>query len=430
MEMMYQYLWRMKMLGNREFVLSDGRKINVVRNGTLNRDSGPDFFNAIISIEGEEWAGNIELHERASDWFRHGHHTDPAYDSVILHVVAYDDADIYRTDGTLIPQMIVTLPAGFHSLYDTLSKPGGDIRCRNYLRYLPVIAAEDWLETLAVQRLQQKSERIAGEMSGTNNDWEQVCFITLARGLGFGLNGEPFEILARSLPLNVLHHHSDSVFQTEALLFGQAGMLDTSLHIFDEYYQALCREYYFLARKYRLHPLRLVWKYARTRPQNFPHRRIAMLAHACRGGFSMLRKIIESKGDPEKLEPLFDWRLEGYWADHFSFDAEARLAPCTLSHKMRETLLINVCAPLLYAYGARRGDSAYTDMALDLLSELSPEKNSITRLWETLDIKADSALRSQALIQLKREYCERSRCLECRFGKRIIKGGVLDVYKK
>ncbi|MBO4965276.1 MAG: DUF2851 family protein [Muribaculaceae bacterium] len=428
MEMMYQYLWRMKMLGSQEFMLKDGRKVIIVRNGVLNRNSGPDFFNAQISIEGEEWAGDIELHERASDWFRHGHHTDPAYDAVILHVVAYDDADIYRTDGTLIPQLIISLPPGFHSLYETLSKPGSDIRCRNYLRYLPVIATTDWLETLAVQRLQQKSARISDEMSETNNDWEQVCFMTLARGLGFGLNGEPFEMLARSLPLNILHHHSNSVFQIEALLFGQAGMLDSSCHIFDEYYQALCREYYFLARKYRLRPLRLNWKYSRTRPQNFPHRRIAMLANACQGGFALLRRIIESKGDPEKLEQLFAWRLEGYWAEHFSFDAEARFAPCSLSHKMRETLMINVCAPLLYTYGARRGETVYTEMALDLLSDLAPEKNSVTRMWEMLDMNADNALRSQALLQLKREYCERSRCLECRFGKRIIKGGVMAAY--
>ena len=421
MEKLYQYLWKSRMFGRR-LVESGGAEVEVIDPGRLNTDSGPDFFNSKIRVGGTEWAGNVEIHVRASDWYRHGHDTDPAYDNIILHVVGLSDRKVRRGDGSVIPQVEITMPEDFFRMYALLSSEPSDVRCASRLHSVPALAVTDWMESLAIERVQRKSERVLEIYRNCGCDWEQTCFILLARGLGFGLNGEPFEMLARSIPLKVLHHHSDNPVQIQALLFGQAGMLDSSLHIFDEYYQFLCREYYFLARKYGLRPMRGdLWKYARTRPQNFPHRRIAFLAKACEGGFSMFSRICGCSKKVEDARRLFEWKLDGYWHSHFSFDVEARLVADTLSNNSVTLLLINVVVPLLYASASVRGDADQGEKALDILSELPGEENSITRQWRRLGIVAGNALRSQAIIQLQREYCEARKCLYCRFGHRLLR---------
>lgn len=425
MEVLYQFLWQYTMLG-RHLYDTSGRRIDIIDPGRLNKDAGPDFFNAKIKVDGTEWVGNIEIHIKASDWFRHHHDSDPAYENIILHVVGIDDARITRKDGSVIPQVVTPLPPNFCSTFEHLSSHPAYLRCAPYLNTLTKLAITDWLETLAVERLQMKADRIREILHATGSDWEQTCFITLARALGFGLNGEPFEMLARSLPLRILHHHSDNPLQLQALLFGQAAMLDQSCHIFDEYYQLMCREYYFLARKYGLHPMKAgLWKYAKTRPQNFPHRRIALLARACEGGFAMLSKIVDcvrKNGDPQDL---FSWKLEGYWHDHFSFDVEARCGSDALSTTSITLLLINAVAPLAYAYSAERGESELGEKALGMLENLPPEHNSIIREWEGYGLKSHNALRSQALLHLRREYCEARKCLFCRFGHLYLRRSLL-----
>lgn len=406
----------------RKLTDSDGREIEVIDPGRLNTDSGPDFFNSKIKADGTEWAGNIEIHVKASDWFRHGHQKDPAYDSIILHVVGVADQRIRRNDGSLIPQVVLTMPEDFFRTFSTLQTDIDTIRCMSSLKTLSSLTVTDWLETLSIERLQMKSDRIREIHSNCGNDWEQTCFIVLSRALGFGLNGDPFEMLARSIPLKILHHHSDNPLQLQAILFGQAAMLDSSLHIFDEYYQLLCREYYFLARKYNLRPMRPgLWKYAKTRPQNFPHRRIAFLSKACEDGFSLFSRILASKGNEEEARKLFDWQLENYWHTHFSFDTENKTHSDTLSKASVTSLLINVVAPLLYSYGAMRGNPDLAEKGLDLLSTLPAEANNVTRDWENCGLRAKDALRSQALLQLRKEYCDKRKCLYCRFGHHFLR---------
>lgn len=425
MERLYQYLWKSRMFGRR-LRDEDGGEVMVIDPGRLNTDAGPDFFNSKVSINGQEWAGNIEIHVKASDWYRHGHQNDAAYDNVILHVVSVSDRRIERPDGSLIPQVTVTMPEDFFRTYSVLSSVEGDIRCAPVLGSISQLEATDWLETLSVERIQKKGERILDIHKNCGGDWEQTCFVTLARALGFGLNGDPFEMLARSIPLKVLHHHSDNPLQIQALLFGQAAMLDSSLHILDEYYQLLCREYYFLARKYGLRPMRPgLWRYARTRPQNFPHRRIAFLAKACEGGFSLFSKILDNARSEEALRQLFSWRLEGYWHDHFSFDVEARAVADTLSATSVTLLLINAVAPMVYACGAFRGDPDLAERGLDLLAGLPGEVNGITRQWASLGFTSKDALRSQALIHLRKEYCDARKCLFCRFGNHALRKSAL-----
>lgn len=401
---------------------ADGACIEVIDPGGLNTDAGPDFFNSKIKVNGIEWAGNVEIHVKASDWHRHHHDSDPAYDSIILHVVSISDTRIYRSDGSLIPQVEITVPEDFFKVYAALTEAPGDVKCGSSIQKFSPITRTDWLESLSIERIQAKAQKIKDLLTLTDNDWEQTCFVTIARALGFGLNGDPFEMLARSIPLRILHHHSDNPHQIQAILFGQAAMLDSSLHIFDEYYQLLCREYYFLARKYGLYPMRPgLWKYARTRPQNFPHRRIAFLAKACEGGFSLFSRILANSKSLDKLKELFAWQLSGYWHTHFSFDVEARNVADTLSQASVILLIINAVAPLIYAYGASRGDFELAEVGLDLLAALPAENNTIIRSWQQLGIGAENALRSQALIHLRKEYCLARKCLSCRWGHALMR---------
>ena len=421
MEKFYHYLWKTGIRGS-DFKDVDGIDIEVLDPGIHNHDAGPDFFNSKIKIGGREWIGNVEIHVKASDWYRHGHSEDPAYDNVILHVVAVSDKRIKRSDGNLIPQIELTFPEKFFRTYAYLSEDNGLVRCGSMLQNLPELNKTDWLESLAVERMQQKAAKVKEIYKSTGGDWEQTCFILLARGLGFGLNGDPFELLAKSVPLRILHHHSDNLFQLEALMFGEAAMLDPTLHIFDEYFQGLCREYYFLGRKYGLKPIRPgLWKYSRTRPQNFPHRRIAILANASLGGFSFFTRLLEAGTNIENLLEIFDLKAEGFWKNHYSFDTEMKNVPSGLSKASKFLLIINVAVPLLYAYASSTGDMELGEKAVGLMQDLPPESNTIIKQWSLIGFEAKDASRSQALIHLKKEYCDKSKCIYCRFGHHFLR---------
>lgn len=437
MEKMYQYIWKNGLLGHNT-VLDDGRRLRVLFPGRLNINAGPDFLDARVEIDSEHWAGDVEIHVKASDWFNHGHHLDSAYESVVLHVVAHRDRQVPRGDGSMIPQLTATFPEQFFAIYATLAEGIGEVKCRHRLQAAiaesesesgmfgnTAMVVDMALESLAVERMQTKAQRIIDEVENLGGDWERGCLVALARALGFGLNGEPFEILARSLPLNVIHRHCDNPMQLEALFFGQAGMLDTSLHIFDEYYQMLCREYFFLARKYNLRPMRReMWKYARTRPQNFPHRRIALLAKMTEGGFKMLGDILAAGADIEKIVPLLRTKVEGYWLTHSDFDIKSHGGPIVLSSNNQNLLMINFVAPMLYAYGATYGDADSAEHAMELWCKLPSEENTYIRGWKAVGLKSDNAMRSQALIQLRREYCDKNRCMECALGCKLLRNAL------
>lgn len=421
MEELYHYIWKTKLIGS-HIQDVDGNYIDIIDPGIHNNDSGPDFFNSKVKINGIEWIGNVEIHVRASDWFRHKHETDPAYNNVILHVVAVSDKRINRKDGSLLPQLQLTFPESFFRTVATLSEETDRVRCAEWIGNIPELNKKDWLESLALERLQEKASRALTLLKAMNGDWEQTCFVLLARGLGFGLNGEPFEMLAKSIPLKILHRHSDNLLQLEAILFGQASMLDPTCHIFDEYYQLLCREYYFLSKKYGLKCIPSgVWKYARTRPQNFPHRRIAVLAYSTFGGFSIFSRLHDAKNDIDKLIDIFDLKTEGYWKDHFSFDGNVSESPTALSRPSKILLVINVAIPLLYAYASSIGDLELAEKTAGLMLDLPSENNGIIKQWESLGFTAKDASRTQALIHLRKEYCDKKKCLYCRFGHLLLR---------
>lgn len=423
MEEIFQILWGSRMLGI-PLSLENGESVRVIDPGTLNRNSGPDFFNAKVKIGDKVWVGNIEIHMKASDWHRHGHDSDPAYENVILHVVALSDTFIIRQDGSAIPQLKITLPEKFYKTFAHLTSTSPEIKCASRLKDIEGMRRTDWLESLKIERIQQKGARIEETLKTLNGDWNGACFITLARGLGFGLNSLPFEMLASSINLNHLRRHTDNILQMEAILFGQAGLLDPMTNTTDRRYQLMCREYQFLARKYSMKPIpKTAWKFSRIRPQNLPYRRIALLAKAMADTPDLLNRILTTGGEDERLRPIFRWQVDSYWSRRLTFggDGQTDANPPTLSDSSINILLINVVAPILYTYALLHSDHNLKEAAVNLMLTLPPEKNTIIREWQKLGFQPKDAADSQALIHLKKEYCERHDCLHCRFGNHLLR---------
>lgn len=420
MEKLMQYVWKHRLWRSEDMVTNTGKKVRVVDPGLLNTDAGPDFFNAKIEIDGHMWVGNVEMHYRATDWKRHHHDSDKAYDSVILHVVAKDDAPVRRTNGELIPQLVLEVSPQFNADYASLVGATIEVPCATKIKQVPHLTIVEWMEGLAFERLHGKVERIHQLLDSFNGSWEDVCYVTLARNFGFGINNDAFERLARRTPLRLLGKHSDSVLQIEALLFGQAGMLDAQKPGMDSYYNQLCTEYAFLSNKFQLTPMeKESWKLFRIRPQNFPYRRIAMLAQFIEGGFRMMNRILEAEGEKE-MRALFEVELSGYWTKHYTFGKPNERATATLSRSSIDIILINTVAPLLYAYGELTGNYEMTDKAIKLLEDLRAESNSIVSHFVAYGIDCPDALTSQALVQLKREYCDARKCIYCKIGHHLL----------
>lgn len=420
MEKLMQYVWKHRLWRSEDMVTNTGKKVRVVDPGLLNTDAGPDFFNAKIEIDGHMWVGNVEMHYRATDWKRHHHDSDKAYDSVILHVVAKDDAPVRRTNGELIPQLVLEVSPQFNADYASLVGATIEVPCATKIKQVPHLTIVEWVEGLAFERLHGKVERIHQLLDSFNGSWEDVCYVTLARNFGFGINNDAFERLARRTPLRLLGKHSDSVLQIEALLFGQAGMLDAQKPGMDSYYNQLCTEYAFLSNKFQLTPMeKESWKLFRIRPQNFPYRRIAMLAQFIEGGFRMMNRILEAEGEKE-MRALFEVELSGYWTKHYTFGKPNERATATLSRSSIDIILINTVAPLIYAYGELTGSYEMTDKAIKLLEDLRAESNSIVSHFVAYGIDCPDALTSQALVQLKREYCDARKCIYCKIGHHLL----------
>lgn len=415
-----QYVWQHRLWVSQSMFTVDGRKVQVIDPGRLNTDAGPDFFNAKVKIDGEMWVGNIEIHVRASDWLRHHHDKDTAYDSVILHVVEKDDMQVHRSNGEIIPQLCMPCSAQFSEQYNRLvGSAASELPCAQEIANLPSIYLTDMISTLGYERLYSKVERIEQLLNRFSGDWNEVCYVLLARSLGFGVNSDAFERLALATPLKFMSKHSDSLTVIESMLFGQSGLLDTAPDD-DSYVAILKNEYQFFAQKFGfVKPSSLGWKMARMRPQNFPHRRIAVLAAMIEGGFGYASKMMSAKSVDE-VRKLFEVELSGYWTQHSSFKSAGGGSKRGLSESSVSILIINAVIPVIYAYGRLCNDEAACNRAIEMLQSLKPEKNSIVELFMRAGIECKDAFTSQALIQLRREYCETRKCLYCRIGHRML----------
>lgn len=403
-------------------VTSDGESIEILSAGRHNIHAGPDFFDARIRIGHTLWAGNVEIHLRASDWNRHGHQSDPLYRNTILHVVAENDLVVYNNAGSCVPALEIRWPLWIEYNYKALMQKHDWVNCVSQLYKIDPFRIRFFLNGVAIERLQQKIGNIQRLLEETNGDWSETFYLFLARSFGFRQNGDPFEMLARSLPLSVLQKHRNQLFQLEALLFGQSGLCHESL-LLEEYPLALKMEYEFLSGKYGLRPIAgHLWKFMRMHPLNFPTIRLAQFAgvlHGCDTLFSTVIRL-ESVND---YRALFRAETSPYWDNHYTFLKPSGNQRKGMGEDSFQLILVNVLVPFLFLYGEQNNKPELKERALKILEELPAENNTLLRHWATAGIEAANALESQALIHLHNEYCEPKRCLECSIGQRIILHG-------
>jgi len=420
------YLWKYSLYDQDKLVDNDGNKIIILNPGEYNRDSGPDFFNARISVGGTVWAGNIEIHTLSSHFDNHGHQNDPAFNNVILHIVAENDKRVFNSKGEELLTVEIAFDNSLYNNYISLVNNPYLIACQEEITKLDTIFVRHWLNSLAIERIQNKSELILSIFSETGNDWEETFYRLLSRYFGFRVNTEPFEMLARALPFKIIRKHSDNRFQIEALLFGTAGMLEEGLFkeaICDKYYQDLIREYTVLSAKYSLQPIHgWLWKFSRLRPSNFPTVRISQLSAMFSAVNGLFSKVMEAT-DILEIKKIFEVSASAYWDNHFVFGKESRPVLKITGSQATDIFLINAVIPVIFVYGQSRDCQDICERSLTFLENVSGEENRITGEWRNAGIKSESAFYSQALIQLRNEYCKKRRCLDCRIGSKLISMG-------
>ena len=401
MEKLLHFAWKHKILPLRPLLTTEGESVEVIDPGQANRNQGADFFNAKVKIGQTVWAGYVEIHVKASDWFRHGHHEDARYNNVVLHVVQTADAQAVTQDGKALPTLQIDFPAHILTRYQELCQTDDYPRCHRVVASIPSLKVHSWMEQLLAERLDGKSARILKRVKESRGDWEQAAFATLARSFGFGINGELLEEWAAHVPLAAAAKHRNNLLQVQALFLGTAGLIGhLGPHDGCDAQKAEA-EYAYLAHKFSLPaPPPFLWRYLRTRPYNFPHLRILQLAAIFHHGGAQLHALLEAS-DTALLQRC----LQG--------------APLSVS--AIRLIAINTVAPLLYAYGQAQGNDTLVSRAMDLLESLPAENNYIIRQWSACGLEAGTAAHSQALIQLKREYCDRYDCLRCHFGYEYLK---------
>ncbi|MBQ8046835.1 MAG: DUF2851 family protein [Prevotella sp.] len=430
MEQLLHYVWKHKMFPLSALHTTDGQPVEVVDAGLHNRHQGPDFFNAKVKIGETLWVGNIEIHERSSDWYQHHHETDEAYGNVILHVVGtVDRDDIVTSDGKRLPQMVLKVPQSVAENYQSLLTSDSYPPCHRVVSGLGKLTVHSWMSALSAERLSQKSDAIMERRRQLNCSWEAAYFTTLARNFGFGVNGEAFETWARHISLTTIAHHRDNEFQIEAIFFGQAGLLDDAAlpgryqpqALDDAYYQRLRKEYLYLAHKFTLTPMdHRLWRFLRLRPQNFPHIRLAQLVGLYCHHRSELSLLLECQ-TVDEAKQLLSTSVTDYWKTHYLFGVESPSSDKHLSEASLNLLLVNTVVPVLFAFGRYQHSEKYCDRAFMFLEQLKAEQNFITRMWRDCGLKVDTAADSQALIQLKTRYCDRKDCLRCRIGYEFLR---------
>lgn len=420
------YLWKYSLYDPEKLFDNEKNKIIVLNPGEYNRDSGPDFFNARISIEGTVWAGNVEIHSRSSHFDNHGHQNDPAFNNVILHIVAENDKRVFNSKGEEILTVEITFDSSLFEKYTFLINNPYIIACQDDIKKLDNIPVRHWLNSVLIERFQRKSGSILKIFYETGNDWEETFYRMLARYFGFRVNTEPFEMLATALPFRIIRKHTDNIYQIEALLFGTAGLLEEGLFkeaLSDEYYRNLLKEYTILSAKYSLKPLHgWIWKFSRLRPSNFPTIRLSQLAAMLSITGGLFSRVLEAN-DIKQIKELFEVTASSYWNEHYVFGKKCRDVAKSTGSQATDIFLINAVIPVIFVYGQSRDRQDISERALGFLEKIDAEKNAITAEWKTAGINAESAFYTQALLQLRNEYCRKRKCLDCRIGNKIINTG-------
>jgi len=415
------YVWKFQKFDTREVTTVSNELLKVIAVGQHNQNAGPDFFNAQLSIGEQLWAGNLEIHIKSSDWYVHQHQSDPAYDNVILHVVWEHDAEIFRKDNTVIPTLELKRVVASNTLtryYDLFSKKHSWINCENSFAKVDEFILKNWLERLYVERLEQKSDLILEELKTSNNHWEALLFRMLCKNFGLKVNGEAFYSLARSIDFSVVKKCSQESLGLEALLLGQAGLLDSEKE--DSYFILLQEKYAFTKYKFGLvNETVIPAKFFRLRPPNFPTIRLSQLSVLYNAKQNLFSEIISAK-TKEDFYRIFDISASTYWDTHYNFGVTSLHKKKVLTEKFIDLLLINTIIPLQFCYAKQLGKDVAEEL-LQLVVLIFKEENGIVKKYNELRPIANSAFESQALLQLKNEYCNKKRCLQCAVGNAVLK---------
>lgn len=417
MELLLHYVWKHKIFLLKELQTVTGEAIEVIDTGLANTNAGPDFFNAKLKINGTLWVGNVEIHSLASDWMKHGHNKDAAYNNVVLHVAETVDCEVFRANGEPVLQLQLSCPEHVSRNYEELHRTEIYPPCYFILPSLPKLTVHSWLSALQVERFEQKARAISMRLERCNNHWEDVFFITLARNFGFGLNGDAFETWATYLPFRAIDKHRDNLFQVEAFFFGQAGLLDEELPETDDYYRKLQNEFRYLQHKFELTERMTTdrWRFLRLRPGNFPHVRLAQLANLYHKEQSLFSRVMEAE-TLDAVKEILTTATSPYWEEHFNFKKSSPQQEKHVGEGALNLIVINTVIPFLYAYGLHKANDGLCERATCFLEKLKAENNHVTRLWSGAGLPVSTAADSQALLQLQKEYCDKKDCLRCRFG--------------
>ena len=425
-EYFLHFIWKYGLFDRNGMFTDTGEEVHVTGLGEHNTDAGPDFLNARVRIGSTNWAGNVEIHLRSSDWITHKHQHDKAYDNVILHVVHSYDRPVTRNNGEIVPTVVLTFDNQLYDNYCKLLAQHQGLSCHDKIRKVDPLIVDVWLNSLVIERLQQKTGHIAGLLSQYINNWEEVFYICLARTFGFGLNAMPFEMTAASIPYACIARHRNNLMQVEAILMGQAGFLEEAL-LFNSYYVDLRNEYIHLKKKYGLRPVaKHLWKFLRLRPVNFPTIRLAQFAAILQKSEGLFSKVLACEKTSE-LSALFDVSASCFWDTHYTFNTESPVVHKKIGNEAINTIIINAVIPLLFIYGKLKGNDLLKDRTLQWLNQIPPERNRVINRWTAYGIEPASAFYSQGILQLVNTYCNRKRCLACSIGTHLITSGDRDL---
>lgn len=421
-EKLLQFIWQHSLYHPSGLKTDDGEDITVIHPGRYNTNAGPDFLEAKVRIGNTVLVGHVELHVHTSDWLKHGHQDDKAYHNIILHVVYGNDVDRVA-DNIPVLALGNNITDSLTGKYASLLNNKRTILCGQYLSGIRDITKHAWLTRLLAERWEEKLVEWKEMLAQSVEDWHDLLYWRMAYNFGFKVNSAPFLMLAQSIPLNVLAKHRENLLQVEALLFGQAGMLDGTFT--DTYPKQLQAEYDYLRKKYKLTPIAgHLWKFLRMRPANFPTIRIAQFAALVHKSLHLFSQIIEVNTVKE-ISPLLEVQGGSYWDTHYRFDEETIEKPVAkkLGKSSVQNIIINTIAPIQFLYAARQGVDGLQEKALQLLDEVPAEKNHIIDEWNVTGWKVQNAAQSQALLQLYNRYCTSKRCLECSLGHSILRSG-------
>jgi hypothetical protein len=426
-EELLHHIWKYGLFDQRSLKTDSGEPVSILKPGEHNRDRGPDFVNARIKIGDTTWAGNIEIHITSDDWYRHFHQRDSFYDNTLLHVVYEHNASVKRTDGSIIPviELKELVDRELEIRYEELMAEKAWVPCQAHLATVDELSVHAWLDRVLVERLEEKCEAHRSVLEKNAYNWEETFYQLLARNFGFKVNSGPFEMLAMSLPLGILEKHRHKLAEVEALLFGQAGLLNGKFK--DNYPQQLQREYKYLSASYNLKPIEgKIWKFLRLRPANFPTVRIAQFAQLICRSQKLFSGVIEQAASLTAMKTFFSLSVSGYWNAHYVFGKKHAPISKNMGASAVDNIIINTIVPLLFLYGRENGLQSYCDRAADLLSRIPPENNSVINNWKTVGVRAISADVSQALLKLKTSYCDKKQCLSCGIGNAILNRQVAE----